>query len=140
MKATPGPMVSGRYFLPNAPLLWTKWIPACCVTSRNWMEEVSGAAFTRVLPINKNATPRTQRVASERFTHPPFLVAADAQRIGNAIDVVEPGRNQRDLQDAFVVETRGAQLFVIFGTAFRGVLGQLHDVIQHDTILLTDRR
>src|SRR5215813_12328836 len=34
MNATPGPMVSGRYFLPKAALLWTKWMPACWVMSR----------------------------------------------------------------------------------------------------------
>ena len=33
MNATPGPIVSGSHFLPNAPLLCTKWIPAACVTS-----------------------------------------------------------------------------------------------------------
>src|SRR5208282_3235318 len=37
MKAQPEPMVSGRYFFPKAPLLWTKWMPACAVMSRNWM-------------------------------------------------------------------------------------------------------
>src|SRR5437667_7348467 len=30
-------MVSGRYFFPNAPLLYLKWIPACVVTSVYWM-------------------------------------------------------------------------------------------------------
>lgn len=30
-------MVSGRYFLPKAPLLWWKEIPACAVTSVNWI-------------------------------------------------------------------------------------------------------
>src|SRR5580658_240241 len=35
MKQTPLPMVSGRYFLPNAPLLCLKWMPACAVTSTN---------------------------------------------------------------------------------------------------------
>src|SRR5437667_12107708 len=37
MKAQPGPMVSGRYFLPKAPLLWVKWIPDWLVMSRNWI-------------------------------------------------------------------------------------------------------
>src|ERR1043166_8084643 len=35
MKAQPEPMVSGKYFLPNAPLLCLKRIPACPVTSVN---------------------------------------------------------------------------------------------------------
>src|SRR4030095_13827406 len=31
----PDPIVSGRYFRPNAPLLWTKRMPVCAVTSVN---------------------------------------------------------------------------------------------------------
>src|ERR1039458_4795005 len=30
-------MVAGSHFLPKAPLLWVKWIPACAVTSRKWI-------------------------------------------------------------------------------------------------------
>src|ERR1700677_2192921 len=33
MTQAPLPMVSGRYFSPNAPLLCLKWMPACAVTS-----------------------------------------------------------------------------------------------------------
>src|ERR1035441_5527018 len=33
--AHPDPNVSGKYFLPARPLLWTKWMPACAVTSVN---------------------------------------------------------------------------------------------------------
>src|ERR1044072_4200825 len=35
MKAQPEPIVAGKYFLPNAPLLCLKRIPACPVTSVN---------------------------------------------------------------------------------------------------------
>src|SRR4030095_10256206 len=35
MKAQPAPMVSGRYFLPKAPLLCLKRMPAWVVTSVN---------------------------------------------------------------------------------------------------------
>src|SRR6266550_602484 len=35
MNAHPGPMVSGKYFFPNAALLCTKRIPARTVMSRN---------------------------------------------------------------------------------------------------------
>src|SRR5271155_3238810 len=35
MKQTPLPIVSGKYFLPNAPELCLKWMPACVVTSTN---------------------------------------------------------------------------------------------------------
>src|SRR5579863_10273530 len=33
MTQTPLPIVSGRYFSPNAPLLCLKWMPACFVMS-----------------------------------------------------------------------------------------------------------
>src|SRR4029077_11364324 len=39
MKATPEPMVSGRYFLPKAALLWVKWRPAERGMSWNWIGE-----------------------------------------------------------------------------------------------------
>src|SRR4029077_14630883 len=37
MKQTPLPIVSGRYFLPKAPVLCLKRMPACAVTSVNSM-------------------------------------------------------------------------------------------------------
>src|ERR1700677_1928222 len=37
MTQAPLPMVSGRYFSPNAPLLCLKWMPASAVTSVNVM-------------------------------------------------------------------------------------------------------
>src|SRR5437016_4458273 len=37
MKAQPGPRVSGRYFFPNAALLWMKRMPAWEVISRKVM-------------------------------------------------------------------------------------------------------
>src|SRR5215831_10338263 len=38
MNAQPGPIVSGRYFFPKAPLLCLKWMPACSVMSRKWID------------------------------------------------------------------------------------------------------
>src|SRR5207245_2704523 len=58
----------------------------------------------------------------ERTFHPsPVSLASDAECIGNAINVVEPGSDERDLQDAFVVEASGAELLVIVRTAFCGI-------------------
>src|SRR3989442_1031952 len=39
MKAQPAPIVSGRYFFPNAPVLWLKRIPDWRAISTKWMEE-----------------------------------------------------------------------------------------------------
>src|SRR4030095_10171009 len=46
MNATPGPRVSGRYFLPDAPELCRKVNPEAFVTSTNWIAEVGGADCT----------------------------------------------------------------------------------------------
>ena len=67
--------------------------------------------------------------------------AADAQRVGDAIDVVEPGRDERDLQDAAIVEADGAQALVVARLRLRvASLVSLHDVVEHHAILLGDRR
>jgi len=42
-----------------------------------------------------------------------MLIAPYAQGIGYAVDVVEPGSDERDLQDSFVIEADGVQVFVI---------------------------
>src|SRR5437763_8466975 len=46
MKAQPGPMVSGRYFFPNAPLLCVKQMPAWAVMSRKWIWAVAECVRT----------------------------------------------------------------------------------------------
>ena len=58
-------------------------------------------------------------------------VAADPQRIGNPVDVVEPRRDQRDLQDRPVVKAGTAQPFVVQGRDLGRVLGELDHVIDH---------
>jgi hypothetical protein len=65
---------------------------------------------------------------------------AHAESIGDTIDVVEPGSDQRDLKNSAVVETHGAESGVICGRALGGVFGQLHDVIEHDAVLIGDGR
>src|SRR3954467_5469978 len=47
-KTTPEPIVSGRYFFPNAPLLCAKRIPACRVTSVN-VSDGSGAGAALIV-------------------------------------------------------------------------------------------
>ncbi len=43
------------------------------------------------------------------------LTSSDTQCVGNAIDVVEPRSNERDLQNALIVETSRSQPLVIGG-------------------------
>src|SRR5205085_6510081 len=70
---------------------------------------------------------------------PQLKVAANTQRVGDAVDVIEPGGYERDLQDSFIIEADRAQAFVIYGRDARGVLCQLHDVIEHHAVLLRER-
>src|SRR5260370_7831187 len=100
------------------------------------MLEVSGVAPFPVYWTSSVAKARARIVANERFTIPPKVsVAAHAERIGRAIDVVKPRRDQRDLQDAAIVKATGAQLGMIFRAAFRRVFRQLHYISHHLPIL-----
>jgi hypothetical protein len=65
-------------------------------------------------------------------------VAADTQRVGDAIDVVEPRRDQRDLKDAPVVEAYGTQPIVEGRRDAGGIASNLLDVLEHHPILFRD--
>src|ERR1017187_6274558 len=54
MKAHPTPMVSGSHFLPAAPLLCTKLMPACLVISRNVTCAAPAVARVTHIKISKN--------------------------------------------------------------------------------------
>src|SRR5580765_8307509 len=54
-KRPPAPSVSGRYFFPNAPLLWTNLMPAGIVTS---VKVIDGAADAT--PTRRSGTPIDQ--------------------------------------------------------------------------------
>ena len=64
------------------------------------------------------------------------LIPAHAQRIRNAIDVVEPGRDQSDLQNGLVIETSGPQALMILLRDARRIASQLRYVVEHDSIPL----
>jgi hypothetical protein len=68
-----------------------------------------------------------------------LLIAPDAQGIRHAIDVIEPRRYQRNLQNSPVVEANGSEFCVIVRRNFGRILGQLHYIIEYCAILLTDR-
>ena len=69
---------------------------------------------------------------------PRLFFTADTERIGDAIDVVEPRGDQRDLQDAAIVEAGVAQPNMIARAALRGILGNFDHVFQHGFILLAN--
>ena len=62
-KATPDPSVSGRYFLPKAPLLWRKRMPAGAVTSVKW---TGSPAPRRPAHAAARGAGKQQRVAVSR--------------------------------------------------------------------------
>jgi hypothetical protein len=62
------------------------------------------------------------------------------ESIGDSIDIIEPGSNQSNLQDAFIVEAGTSKPIVMLRKNSRSILRQLDDKIEHYTILLRDRR
>jgi hypothetical protein len=60
------------------------------------------------------------------------------QCIRNPIDIVKPGRNQRDLQDGLIVKTGASQLLMILLRKAGGIPGKLGDVVEHKPILLSN--
>src|SRR4051795_8026830 len=65
-RATPAPMVSGRYFLPARPLLWMKRTPEAAVTSVNRIPGC-GAGTAALGAGAAAARPRAARARAERM-------------------------------------------------------------------------
>jgi hypothetical protein len=59
---------------------------------------------------------------------------ADAQSVGDPIDVIEPGGNQRDLQDPAIVETRFPQTGMVLPAHAGGIEGELCHVVEQDSV------
>src|SRR5215475_1541437 len=72
---------------------------------------------------------RVLEFSSFRVLSPPY-----PQRIRHAVDVIEPRRDQGDLEDRLVVETVSAQRVQILGTQHRRIERQLLGVLQHRAI------
>jgi hypothetical protein len=68
------------------------------------------------------------------------LIAADAEGVRDPVDVVEPGSDQGDLEDAAVVETYFAETVDVGTGAQCGVLREFHDVVEHGAILRREWR
>lgn len=68
------------------------------------------------------------------------LLSSHSQRVGDSVDVVEPCRDQCDLQNATIVESGGTKTLMIRAADLRRILCHLHRVIQHRPFLLGDGR
>src|SRR5688500_17036659 len=72
--AAPDPIVSGRYFRPNAPLLWRKRMPAVDVTSVNAGTAASGfegALWRAAVSDTMHSADAAPRSAMRRISVPP---------------------------------------------------------------------
>jgi hypothetical protein len=69
----------------------------------------------------------------------PGSVTANSECIGNSVDIIEPRRDQGDLQDGTVVETGAPQPIVIQGRDLGCVPGKLDHVIDHHSLSGGDR-
>ena len=68
------------------------------------------------------------------------LVTPHAERISDAIDVVEPCGYQCDLQNGLVIKPGGIEHIVIFLVNLSRIPGDSHDVVEHHAILVAYRR
>ena len=68
------------------------------------------------------------------------LVAADSECIGNAVDVVEPRSDKRDLKYSLIVKAGRPQVFMIVRPDARGIAGNSHNVIKHHSFCRRNRR
>ena len=77
---------------------------------------------------------------SETRHHTVFgqLLSSHSQRVGYAVNVVEPGGDQRYLQNRLVVEAGGTQPLMIVFPDFGRIFGDLHYVVEHDPLLGSD--
>jgi len=69
----------------------------------------------------------------------PHLVSTNSQRVGYPIDIVKPGCNQRNLQNAPIVKARHSQPLMILPRKACGVVGELSHVVEHEPIRLRNR-
>ena len=67
------------------------------------------------------------------------LFPAHPERVRNAVDVVEPRGDQRDLENRLIVEASATQPLVICRRDPRSILIELNDVVEHDTLGIRDR-
>jgi hypothetical protein len=67
------------------------------------------------------------------------LLPADAERVRDSIDVVEPRGNERDLEDAAVIEANRAQPVVERRRDAGRVPRDLLNVLEHPTVLVGER-
>ncbi len=68
------------------------------------------------------------------------LTSPHAQAVGHSIDVVEPARDQIDLQDRLIGEAETAQPLEVIGLDLVGGFREFHGIVQHGPIGFRDIR
>src|ERR1017187_1555675 len=71
---------------------------------------------------------------------PAFSLPPHPQRIRHPIDVIEPRRDQRNLQNPAIVKPRRPQPLNVVLPTLGSVLGQLDHIVHHHPLLRRDRR
>jgi hypothetical protein len=67
------------------------------------------------------------------------LTSSHAEGVGDAINIVEPRRDERDLENGTVVEAGLAQTVVVLRRHPGRVAGQQRGVVEHQAVGLVDR-
>src|SRR5579862_175248 len=67
------------------------------------------------------------------------LIASDTERIRHTVNVIEPGCNHGDLEDAYVIKSDVAQAPMIALGDPRGVARNLNRVLHHHSFSFRDR-
>src|SRR5258708_20503383 len=87
--------------------------------------------------------PRFERRTRSRYScwlsHEETSSAPHTEGIGHPVDVIEPRRDQGDLQNPAVVEPHTPQLFMVRRADACRVARELRHVVEHHTLLLGDR-
>jgi hypothetical protein len=88
--------------------------------------------------VTSSRSLRKSTTSQDRSLEIPLSIEANPERVCDAIDVVEPGSDQRDLQDGPVVEPGAAQPLVVVRGDLGCVLGELDHVVDHDALFFRD--
>ena len=82
---------------------------------------------------------RTKKL-EKNFVKILLRISPNAECVCNAVDVIEPRRDQSNLQNRLIVVADRPQFLVMTGMNFHGIFCQLNDVIAHHALGFGDRR
>ncbi len=90
------------------------------------------------LPLPADRTECDTPFRNPRWSDYDALIPADPQRVRHTVDVVEPRRDERDLQYATIIKSDRPKSLMVRPADASGIARQLYDKVQHDPFLLAD--